>query len=288
MSGIAEIRNPQNATDPRPFHENGSTARNLVLVLNHQEASLITGMADATAEEMARRLLESHGATVVVIKCGPRGALVFDGKTVVEVPAYRSKEVWKIGSGDNFVAHFAHHWLQHNRSCFESADLASKATAFYCESRAFATPESLAAFNPSPIVVSARYAAGWRPTVYLAGPFFTLAQLWQVEEARDNLLSMGLGVFSPYHDVGLGSAEDVVSVDLEAVERTDLVFAICDGLDSGTIYEIGFARALDKPVVVYCENEGEENLKMMAGSECCLVTDYVSAIYETLWLAATL
>src|SRR6218665_132613 len=137
---------------------------------------------------------------------------------------------------------------------------------------------------------SSRHATqrvGARPSTWQAH-FLPWRSCGRARGGGANFSTLVLGGFSPYHDVGLGSAEDVVSVDLEAVERTDLVFAICDGLDSGTIYEIGFARALDKPVVVYCENEGEENLKMMAGSECCLVTDYVSAIYETLWLAATL
>jgi nucleoside 2-deoxyribosyltransferase len=287
VHGERVVYDPQNALNPRPFRENGSTAQQLALVLNQHEASLMTGKTDATVEEMAKELLQAHGATVVVIKRGPRGALVFDGTDTHAVPAYRSQEVWKIGSGDNFVAHFAHHWMQGGRSAAESADLASRATAFYCETRAFATPKSLAQFNPAPIEVSKRYAAGWRPTVYLAGPFFTLAQLWQVEQTRDNLSSMGLTVFSPYHDVGLGSAEDVVLADLEGIKKADLVFAIGDGLDSGTIYEIGYARALNKPVVFYCENEGEESKKMMEGSDCILVKDYVSAVYQTLWLAAS-
>jgi hypothetical protein len=288
VHGDRVVYDPQNALNPRPFHENGSTAGELALVLNQHEASLMTGRTNATVEDMARELLQSHGARVVVIKRGPRGALVFDGADVHAVPAYRSQEVWKIGSGDNFVAHFAHQWMQRGRTAAESADMASKATAFYCETRSFATPESLAAFDPPAIAVSARYASGWRPTVYLAGPFFTLAQLWLIEQARDNLRSMGLTVFSPYHDVGLGSADDVVSKDLEGIKNADFVFAIGDGLDSGTIYEIGYARALEKPVIVYCENEGEENKKMIQGSGCTLAKDYVGAIYQAIWLAAGL
>lgn len=288
VHGDRVVYDPQNALNPRPFHENGSTARELALVLNQHEASLMTGKVDASVDDMARELLQAHGASVVVIKRGPRGALVFDGANVHAVPAYRSQEVWKIGSGDNFVAHFAHQWMQRGRACAESADLASKATAFYCETRSFATPESLAEFAPSAIPVSERYAAGWRPTVYLAGPFFTLSQLWLIEQARDNLRSMGLTVFSPYHDIGLGSADDVVSKDLDGIKNSDFVFAIGDGLDSGTIYEIGYARALNKPVIVYCENESEENKKMIEGSDCILAKDYVGAVYQAIWLAASL
>lgn len=288
VKGERVVYDPQNARNPRPFRENGSIAGELALVLNHHEAVLLTGRAQAGIQELAGELQRSHAAQVVVIKRGPRGALVFDGNEVHEVPAYRSGSVWKIGSGDNFVAHFAHQWMQRGCSPAESADLASRATAFYCESRSFATPESLAAFAPDAIAVSSQFASGRRPRVYLAGPFFTLSQLWQIEQARDNLLNMGLEVFSPYHDVGLGSADDVVSLDLSGIKNSDLILAVGDGLDSGTVYEIGYGRAMNKPVVVYSENVSDEDLKMMQGSGCLLVDDYVSAIYQTLWTAASL
>ncbi|MFO6137639.1 nucleoside 2-deoxyribosyltransferase [Pseudomonas aeruginosa] len=86
-----------------------------------------------------------------------------------------------------------------------------------------------------------------------------------VGQARRDLRAMGLDVFSPYHDVGLGTAEDVVEKDLEGVRNCDVLFAIGDGLDSGTIFEIGYARALNKPVVFYAENESEQDQKMT----CC-------------------
>lgn len=103
-----------------------------------------------------------------------------------------------------------------------------------------------------------------------------------------DLLAMGLDVFSPYHDVGIGSAEDVVEKDLEGVRDCDALFAIGDGLDSGTIYEIGYARALNKPVVYYAENESDQDNKMMEGSGCRITDDYVSAIYQTVWEAMVL
>ena len=66
------------------------------------------------------------------------------------------------------------------------------------------------------------------------------------------------------------------------------MFAITDGLDAGTVYEIGYARAKGKPVVVYCENETVNDKKMMQGSGCRLCNDFVSAVYETLWIACVL
>lgn len=288
IHGQKVVYDPQDAFAPKAFHTNGSKADELALVLNQHEAAMMTGMANAPADEMAEALIERGHAAVVVIKRGPLGALVNDGSGVTTVPAYRSRSVWKIGSGDNFAAHFAFQWLHKGRSPVESADLASRATAYYCQTRGFATPEILRTFFPSPVTPSRAFLEGRQPKVYLAGPFFSLAQLWLIEQARNDLTSAGLEVFSPYHDVGHGSAEDVVKLDLDGINDADLVFAVGDGMDPGTVYEIGYARAKGKPVIVYCENESTENKKMMKGSDCLLCDDYVSSIYETLWAACSL
>ena len=185
------------------------------------------------------------------------------------------------------MANFAYHWMS-GKPASDAASLASRATAYYVAFKGFATPEQLAEYDPRPVTLSARSLAGYRPRAYLAGPFFTLAQLWLVEQARGQLLALGLDVFSPYHDVGHASANDVAQKDLGAINDSDIVFAIADGLDSGTMYEIGHARAKDKAVVIYCENEPDGRLKMMLGAGCVISGDYVSAVYQTLWKAIEL
>jgi hypothetical protein len=281
------VYDPQDAVSPQSYYSNGSTAKELALILNRLEAELLTGLKDASVTALAESLLESKQANVVIIKQGAQGALVHDGYNVDQIPAYLSQNVWKIGSGDTFVGHFAYRWMHEGRSAAASADLASRATAYYCQTRGFPTPESLTSFNPRPVKPSLSFCRGEKPRVYLAGPFFTLAQLWLIEQARRDLYSMGMIVFSPYHEVGHGSAEDVVKLDLEGIDNADIVFAIGDGMDAGTVYEIGYARAKGKPVVMYCENESAENKKMMEGSDCQICADYVSAIYRTLWVACS-
>lgn len=226
VHGDTVVYDPQNATAPTPFAHNGSTARRLALILNRHEAALMTGLASAPVHMMAKALVSKKQASVVVIKQGPQGAFVHDGDQDWTVPAYCSGKVWKIGSGDNFVAHFAHRWISEGRSAAESADLASRATAYYCSTAGFATQDNIDAFAMSPIRPSMRYLSGWKPTVYLAGPFFSLAQLWLVEEARNALIAMGLQVFSPFHEVGHGSADDIASQDLAGLMKSDLVFAL--------------------------------------------------------------
>jgi nucleoside 2-deoxyribosyltransferase len=61
-----------------------------------------------------------------------------------------------------------------------------------------------------------------------------------------------------------------------------------DGLDSGTLFEIGYARAMNKPVIAFVQNENEHALKMLVGTECEIVDDFVSSIYQTTWTAMAL
>ncbi|MFZ6654732.1 PfkB family carbohydrate kinase [Undibacterium sp. TJN19] len=278
------VYDPQNVKDPVHFSDNGSRANHLALVLNQFEAATLSGLPRGTIEEMVEVLVDKSRAEVIIVKLGPQGALVWEKGIFHRIPAYWTESVWKIGSGDTFVANFSAHWMS-GESALNAALKASQATAYYCQNRSFATRSQVDCFSPEPILITDAYRQGKKPSVYLAGPFFTLAQLWLVEEARNQLTAMGLQVFSPYHDVGHASAEDVASKDLAAIKKSDIVFAISDGLDSGTMFEIGFAKANGKPVIIYFENEPDKDLKMAEGAQCIIVKDYVSAIYRTLWEA---
>ncbi|NWD69159.1 nucleoside 2-deoxyribosyltransferase [Pseudomonas gingeri] len=282
------VYDPQSAERPESFSANGSKANHLALVLNRNEAGLFVGDHTLSPEELAQSVADKERAEVVVIKMGPLGALVYDKGAISRVPVHRTQRVWKIGSGDTFAAHFALAWMEEGLPAHEAAARASKATAYYCDTQGHPSRKLFESYKAEPLEPSTRYRNGFVPKVYLAGPFFTLAQLWMITEARRDLAALGLRVFSPFHDVGLGSADDVVQKDLDAIHDCDLLFAIGDGLDSGTIYEIGYAKALNKPVVLYVENESGQDKKMMEGSDCRICEDYVSAIYQTVWEACTL
>lgn len=282
------VYDPQNQGSAEPFAQNGSTAEHLALVLNLVEARKMSGLKAGAAIECAQVIRKVQGAEVVVIKMGPCGALVVDVNGARNVPAYHSHSVWKIGSGDVFAATFAAEWMAGGREPKDAADVASRATAFYCGTKGFVSAEQLNDFMPRPVVPALRHLEGRRAKVYLAGPFFDLAQVWMVEQARLNLHEVGLEVFSPYHDIGLGSAQDVALKDLEALDECDLVFAIADGADTGTVFEVGYAIAKGKPVIVFSQRESEESLKMMSGTGCTMCGDYATAIYKALWTAVEL
>ncbi|WP_036109627.1 MULTISPECIES: PfkB family carbohydrate kinase [Luteibacter] len=298
LAGNAEVDadyvvyDPQNVDGPQGFMHSGSRANHLALILNRYEAAMIMDMDPlAPAEDLARAIAEREAAEVVVLKGGPYGAVVLHNGELDMVSSYQTSSVFKVGSGDVFVAVFAQGWLEEGLTPVAAADRASRATAFYVENRYPPTAEDLANFKPEPVKVSERGKsddARYLAKVYLAGPFFTMGQLWVIEEARRSLASMDIQVLSPYHLVGPGPADEVVAEDLRYLDESDLVLAIGDGMDAGTIFEVGYAKARGKPVIFYAENEVGEDIKMLEGSNCQMVKDFPTAIYKTVWEAMAL
>lgn len=280
------VYDPQNQGAPTPFGANESKASHLAMVLNTWEARQMARLPKGTAQQCAEKIAHEQNAEVVIIKQGPRGAFVWTNSGASQVPAYRTSNVWKIGSGDCFAAYFAQGWMEERLCPTQAADRASRATAYYCETQGFGTLKQILDARHAPIIHVQREPSKTK-TVYLAGPFFHLGQIWMIEQARILLTSAGLRVFSPFHDIGLGSASDVVQKDIDAIKDSDLVFAIADGLDSGTIFEIGYARSIGKPVVIYSElHTGDEALKMMKGTACEIYRNFTTAIYAARWKAA--
>ncbi|MCD0462311.1 PfkB family carbohydrate kinase [Roseiconus lacunae] len=281
--GKRVVYDPQDPVHPIGFRQRKNCqATSLAIVCNSNELRLLTKIEDIT--ESARALLSIESAEVVVVKCGARGALVCTSNHIELVPAFLTSSVWPLGSGDVFAAIFAHQWACLGEEAVESAVEASKATAFYCQERTLPIPlnvEDTLGKPLSPIVLRDGVK---RKRIYLAGPFFNVMERWMIEETRSLLTQFGFDVFSPLHDVGIGSASKVVQQDLRGLQTCDGVFAVLDNLDSGTLFEVGYARAIDLPVVGYAENVAGESLKMLEGTSCHIYHDFVSAIYGLQWV----
>ena len=268
------VYDPQDQVAPVRFDANGSRAESLAVVANQIE--ILKLAAKSTVEEAVAELLTS--ADVVVVKAGPLGAFVHDKSGVFQVPAYQSDMVWPVGSGDVFAGMFAARWASHGEPPAQAAEIAPRAVASYVESMALPSPpvEALLSTPRAPVAA----VAG---KVYLAAPFFSMGERWLVEEARRSLLAFGMEVFSPFHDVGPGPAETVAPADLQAVDDCDVMFAILDGLDSGTLFEVGYARHAGKPVYALAVSVPEEDLKMVEGSGCKVYSDFATALHHLTW-----
>ncbi|WP_138992756.1 PfkB family carbohydrate kinase [Larkinella sp. C7] len=279
VKGKKVVYDPQSPANPQPFSSTGSTADELIIVINFSEAKAICKTDDI--EGIKNFFFTYEGAYAIIIKMGPQGAYVFakDGYNII-IPVFETNYVWPIGSGDVFAASFSYYWFS-GKSLEDAAMKASLATAAYCSTRGLPSVEiNSSAFKPLSITQKPS-----KP-VYLAGPFFTFAERWLIDQIRTILLGLNVRVFSPFHDVGYGLAQDVVHKDIEAIEKSGLILAVLDGLDSGTLFEVGYAVSRKTPVVAYVQNETNDSIKMLEGTQCVIESDLSTAIYKAYWILA--
>lgn len=279
------VYDPQ-STDPVGFHENGSTADELAIVLNQHEAQTYTG--EESLDEMLTALTTgSKSADVALIKCGTSGAVLRVNRETREIPVYETPSVWNIGSGDVFTATFAAYWADQKQPALEAAQAASLATAYYCHRRVLPIPEHPEQATKFEYEKRTPTIDEAGPTVYLAGPFFGIGDLWLVEEVQRILQKEGATVISPYHDVGRAenfeSPREMAAQDLSGVEQADVVFALIDHCDPGTHFELGYASDLDIPVVAYANKPEQHQLTMLEGAGCEIYGDLSTAVFKALW-----
>lgn len=278
------IYDPQNTYNPILFSKTGCTAETLVYVTNRNELSIFYARKHskpASIEVMANWLFKVERAKAVLVKCGQRGVYIFSSKEKRWVFPYKTETVFPIGSGDSFVAAFFYYWFIKKMKFAAAAVKSSIATAFYVSHKTMNNAKGLKVFSNK---LEKLGSVPKKKKVYLAGPFFTLSEIWLVNEAKQHIESFGMNVFSPYHELGIGSAKTVVPKDIDAIRDCDVMYALFDGTDPGTLFEIGFARSLNKTVVILAENPKDEELKMYDGSGCKIFNDFSSSIYHLAWL----
>ncbi len=280
VSGDQVVYDPQSPTEPASFRKAGCEANRLAIIANRSELSQLSGSKNI--EAACRTVLRREKAEVVVAKLGPAGCFVVTAGGATAVPAFRTQTVFPIGSGDTFSAAFAHAWIEEKMSPAASARFASRAAALYCQSR---FPHSKRAITGNSLDPLRLLPVRERKQVYLAGPFFNAGERWVIEQLRVALLNSNVRVFSPLHDVGHGDAGDVYGPDMKGLWESGVVLAWLDGLDAGTLYEIGYAHALGRKVIVFVGPERPEDLKMITGGGCHVVDDLTTAVYLTTWAA---
>jgi sugar/nucleoside kinase (ribokinase family)/nucleoside 2-deoxyribosyltransferase len=238
-------------------------AQRRVYVANVEEMRADTNRnsyAEALAEQPAA------GFDAALIKCGRWGALAIDTDRAELIPAYLADTVSVIGSGDCFGGAVSAR-LAAGDSLADAARIGSAAASLFVErssnipSRAW--PDAVEQVRK----VRSRWAvnpAGLeRVMMYLAGPWFTVAEALLIDELEATLDNLGVAVISPRRDIGeLPSAptrQQVFEIgrrDYEAIERCDLVVAVLDGNDPGTLMEVGYAAKVGKPMIGLSSGSG--------------------------------
>jgi len=285
LEAVSEIHAKRLVLDPqglKPLTEQVIwSADHVAIVGNKSEIQrMSTGSVDLSIEQHAENVRKKFKADVVVVKCGAFGAIVIDSSEVSRIGVFPTSKVNPLGSGDVFSAVFAYYWAERGIQASEAARLASKATS------AWVSKEPFQVINREGNIVSPDssneiYAES--VSVYIAAPFFTIAERWLVELCRNTLKNLGAKVFSPLNDVGWGPPESVAPADLEGLKQSDSVLALLDGLDSGTVYELGYATSKGIPVVGLSSDKRSVDLTMIVGQGARIYEDLSTAVYNAIW-----
>lgn len=276
VHGKKVVYDPQTSIKPLKFSEFGK-AEELIYVVNRNEANAIA--ASENIDDIKNYFFNVENAKAFIIKDGPFGAILYFRNKEVKIPSYITENVFKIGSGDIFTSSFGYYWMNKNLSIEVSAIYASKSTAIFCDKKAYIDVSNYAGFDYEEFHLKSLDDK----QVYLASPFFAISELILIDKIRSAFLSLGIKVFSPFHDVGLGDSELIAKYDIEGIDNSDIIFCLFDNYDSGTLIESGYALAKGKKIIGYHRTCTEDNLLMLKGSSIEYYNHLTTAIYKTIW-----
>jgi nucleoside 2-deoxyribosyltransferase len=253
-------------------------ATHVAVVLNEHEACKQANCEDSRS---AGHFILNLGVDCVVIKQGVRGGLVMSSNSTTTFGACPTETVDLIGSGDAFTAGFAHAWAVESRGPSEAAQFAARVAAAHSIAGGVAGfSKSLLGSVPNPIP----YIEGPEPSIYLAGPFFNMAQRRLITLIYNAFIDLGVEVFSPLHQVGFGG-DQVADKDLSGLLKSKSVLAVLDGADAGTLFEVGWATNAGIPVVGFADNLTDHRWTMLRGTGSHVTSDLSSAVYTAAWAA---
>ncbi|MBB2924118.1 PfkB family carbohydrate kinase [Cellulomonas cellasea] len=253
------------------------TAEHRAVVLNEHE---IRTQANDDDLDAAAQYVLGLGVDVVVVKQGARGGLVVSSVGTGTFGACPTERVDPIGSGDAFTAGFAHAWATQKQAPEVAALFASQVAAAHSLTGVAGFSAAALTAVPDPIA----YVPGPGPRVYLAGPFFNIAQRQLITLIRSALTQLGVEVFSPLHEIGRGG-DEVAQQDLAGLRDSSSVLAVLDGADAGTLFEVGWATGAGIPVVGLAEQHRDHAWTMVRGTGSPVVPDLSTAVYRAAWAA---
>jgi len=105
--------------------------------------------------------------------------------------------------------------------------------------------------------------------VYIASPFFNEEQLERVEFIERALTRLGYDLFSPRLDTKVTpdaneeARQNAFEANVNAIGESDMIIAVTDGKDVGTIFEAGFAYAAKIPILYFAETLGDNQFNLM-------------------------
>ena len=278
--------------DPKPNADSISDTKYLledidVLLVNEEELFLLS-LNNEIYNSIS--LLLEQGLKYIIVKRGIKGCIVAEcGKKPINIPAFKSNAVCTLGSGDVFDGALISMYMETNNMEY-SARFASFMAGLFIE-------EFEIEHMPSQLLVeeylnkddSFTYGDLREITVYLAGPFFSQQELLWVEYICEILEQRGLKVLSPSRENGIINPktsqmerESIFNLDIEMINKSDVIIALLDSDDMGTSFEIGYSYSIKKPVIGLDTSGGVVNNMIRYGCDaiCNNIEELISEVHR--------
>lgn len=120
---------------------------------------------------------------------------------------------------------------------------------------------------------------------YIAGPFFSPSQLAIIEAIKKELVQLGIEYFSPKDESMFKQGDEpkvILDLNLRAILMSDLVIAVTDDKDVGTMFECGYAHSHGIPILYVWlgRKDGQKFNLMLAASggvvhKVCDIGNYI-------------
>lgn len=277
--------------DPKPNQESIEDAIRLleyvdVLLVNEEEILLVSSKKDVVE---AIQALHELGPKHIIVKRGVRGSIIAErGKELIIVPSYKSNAICTLGSGDVFGGALAATFIETGDMEYSVKFASCMAACFIENFEIESMPSKKAVEYYLKNKETHDYSSLKNLVVYLAAPFFCQQELSWVSYIHQSLESCGLIILSPSKENGIINADTTIvdrksifNLDLELIDRADIVVALLDHNDTGTSFEIGYAFSKGKPVIGLKTFEVELNnmLEYGCNSICFSVDKLISEVF---------
>ncbi len=109
--------------------------------------------------------------------------------------------------------------------------------------------------------------------IYVAAPFFLAEQIDIVEKIEKLLESIDLKYFSPRKEClfkksdAPEKAKKTFKANIDAIKKSNLIIAVIDDFDPGTVFEMGYAYGMKKDILAYSDTP-DRKINLMLGQSC--------------------
>ena len=116
--------------------------------------------------------------------------------------------------------------------------------------------------------------------IYIAGPFFNVEQTTVINNIRFILEELEVPFFSPKDECmytpGVTTPEEVLDINVKALEKTTLLVCVTDGKDPGTMFEAGYCYAKGIPIIyVWLSGKKGQKFNLMLGASGSVVRNLI-------------